>query len=124
VKDLPPKKDLGRNKLAQLPAERGEFCDAISADSVDADLVQGFPLVGVVGGPRYNSRVDRMDACNEVFVDERHLLPEILRADCEERCDWIDMPGDFEHSGWNRRKNALDCFDDAMVERVYRAIRP
>ena len=65
-----------------------------------------------------------MDACNEVFIDERHLLPEILRADRDERCHWINMSRDFEHSSWNRRKNALHCFDDAMVERVYRAIRP
>ena len=116
-------KGLGRNKLAQLPVERRELRDAIGADSVDAELVQGFPLIDVVGGPRNHPSIERMDACNQLFINEADLLPKILRTGCDERSDWIDLPCDFEHSRWNRRKNTFDRFDNPMVERVYCAAR-
>ena len=109
---------MGRNKLAQLPLVCGELRDAIGADAINADPPQGFPVVGVVGRPGNYSRVDRVRARDEVLVDERDLLPQILRSHQKERGHRIDVTRVLQHSGANRRENALDSFDDTVVERV------
>src|SRR5438034_4562148 len=62
-----------------------------------------------------------MNARHQVFVDERHLLPQIPRVGSNERRGRIDVTGIFQNSSWNRRENGVDRFDDAMVESVYRA---
>ena len=49
---------MGRNKIAQLPLECRELGDQIGADSIDTDASEGFPLLGVVRGPRNHARVD------------------------------------------------------------------
>ncbi len=112
---------MGRTKLARLPAPCCELGDAIRANAVHAELVQGFPLVGIVRGPGDDSRVDGMGAHDQLFIDERHLLPEILRPSGEERSHRIDVARNFEHTCSNGWKNPLHSFDNAMVESVHSA---
>jgi hypothetical protein len=60
-----------------------------------------------------------MNARHELFIDERHLLPEVAGSGRNERCEGVDVTRDFQNSSWNRRENAVHCFDDAVVESVY-----
>lgn len=109
---------MGRSKIAHLPVECGELGDAISADAVDADAHQCFPLVGVVSGPGNDPGVDRVRSCNQLFIDERHFLPEILCSARHERRDRIDMTRILQHARSHRRENRFYGFDNAMVEGV------
>jgi len=79
-------------------------------------------VVWVVGSPGNDSRVDGVRARDEILVDERHLLPEILRSNRKERRYRIDVTRVLQHSGPQRRKNALNGLDDSVVKRVYRAV--
>ena len=112
----------GRDKIAQLPRECCELGDAVGADPVDAELPQCFPFVWIVGGPRDDSRTRGVRSSDQVLVDKRNFLPEILRARCGERGDWIDLTGAFEHPRPNRREKTLHVFYDAMIEGVDRAV--
>jgi hypothetical protein len=64
-----------------------------------------------------------MGAGNQLFIDERHLLPEILRSGADERCHRIDVTRHFENARSNGREYPLHGFDNAMVESVHRAPR-
>ena len=112
---------MGRNKLAQVPLVCGELRDAIGTDAIDADSLQSFPVLGVVGRPGNDSRVHGVRAGDEILVDERHLLPQVLRSHREERGHRIDVTRVLQHSGPHCRENALNSLDDAVVERVYGA---
>ena len=112
---------MGRNKVAHLPRVCGELRDAIGADTIDANAPEGFPLFGVVGGPRDYARVDGVRARNEILVDERHLLPQVLRPGGHERSHRVDVTRVLEHTCPQRREDALHRPDDAVVERVHRA---
>lgn len=114
---------MGRNKLAQLQTHCRELGDAIRANAVNADLLKGFPLVWIVGGPGYDSRVDGMGARHKLFIDERHLLPEILRFGSQERCHRIDVTSNLQNTSSNGGENSLHGFDNAMVESVHSARR-
>lgn len=114
---------MGRSKIAHLPVECGELGDAISADAVDADAHQCFPLVGVVRCPGNDPGVDRVRSHNQLFIDERHFLPEILRSTRHERRHRVDVARILQHARSDRRKNRFNGFDNAMVERVDGAAR-
>lgn len=114
---------MGRNKVAQLPLVCGELRDAIGTDAIDADAPEGFPLFDVVGGPGDYARVDGMGARNKLLVDERHLLPQVLRSGGDERGDRVNMPRVLEHASSQRGEDALHRPDDAVIERVHRAGR-
>jgi hypothetical protein len=114
---------MGRNKLAQLQTHCGELGDAIRADAVDADVLEGFPFVRIVGGPGDDSRVDGMGARHQFFIDERHLLPEILCPGSDERCYRIYMTRYLENASSNGGENPLYGFDNAMIESVHSAPR-
>ena len=109
---------MGRSKIAHLPVECRELGDAISADAVDADAPQCFPLVGVVRCPRNDSGADRVRSRHQLFVDERHFLPEILCSTRNERRHGVDVARIFQHARSHRRENRFYGFDNAMVERV------
>ena len=61
---------MRRHKIARLPPVCGELRDAIGANSINPDKSQGFPLIGVVGSPGDDFRVDRVCARDELLVDE------------------------------------------------------
>src|SRR5215216_3804107 len=115
---------MGGNKVAHLPAERGELRDAIGADAVDAELLQGFPLVGVVGCPGDYPGINRVRARDEIFIDEGKLLPEVLRFRGPKRADRIYVTRILQYSGSDGWENTLHCFDNTMIEGVHSTRRP
>lgn len=82
---------MGRNKLAHCPAVRRELSDAVCTDGVDSKVIQRFPLGGLVGRPRYDSRTDRVCSLHNFFVDRIDFLPEIFRGGVGEGSDGIDV---------------------------------
>src|SRR5512132_581002 len=110
---------MGGNKVAHLPAECGELRDAIGADAVDAELLQGFPLAGVVGCPGDDPGINRVGARDEIFVDKRRLLPEVLRLRGPKRADGIYVTRILQYSGSDGWENTLHCFDNTMIESVH-----
>jgi hypothetical protein len=114
---------MWRHKIAHLRLECRELGDAVGADAIDADVSQRLPLIGVVSGPGDDSGVDGVRARNELFIDVRNLLPQILGPSGDERSDRIDVTRDLQHAGSHRWEDALHRFDDAMVERVDGALR-
>lgn len=113
---------MGRNKLASLPAECGELGDVIGADTVGADFPEWPPPLRI-SSPGDHSGADLVCARDEVFVDERNLLPEVLGAGGFERRDGIDVTAHLENAGANGGKDAFDIVNDAVVERMHGAIR-
>lgn len=113
---------MGRNKIAQSRPECRELGDAISANAVDADAFQRFPLIGFVRRPGDDSGADGMHARHEFLVDEGHVLPEILRARASKRNDRIDVTGDLEHAGPQSGEDAFHGFYNAVVERMHGAV--
>ena len=113
---------MGRHKLAQLEAPCRQLGDAIGANPIDADVTQGFPLLHVVGSPCDYSPANRMDALDQLLVDERRFLPKIFGARCHERSSRIDVTRDLQHTGSDRGEYRFYRFDDTVVESVDRAI--
>lgn len=114
---------MGRNKLAQLPAECRELGDAIRADPIYADASQDSPIVRIVGGPRDDFRAGRVCPLDQLLVDERNFLPEIPRSGRHESRHGIDVAAGDQDSSSQGGEDALHRFDDTMVESVDRAVR-
>jgi hypothetical protein len=112
----------GRNKLASLPVECGELGDVIGANTIGADFPERPPPLRI-SSPGDHSGADLVCARDEVFVDERNLLPEILGAGGFERRDRIDVPAYLENAGANGGEDAFDIVNDAVVEGMHGAIR-
>ena len=113
---------MGRNKLASLPAECRELGDVIGANTVDADFPEWPPPLGI-GSPGDHSGADVVCARDEVFVDERNLLPEVLGAGGFERRDRINVTPHLENAGAKGGEDAFDIVNDAVVKGVHGAIR-
>jgi hypothetical protein len=113
---------MGGNKLALMPAECDKLGDVIGADTVGSDIGKRRPPFGV-RGPGDHSRVGRVRASDEIFVDEGHLLPEVLRTGGSERRNRIDVTPDLKHAGANRGEDALHISNDAMIERMNGTVR-
>jgi hypothetical protein len=64
-----------------------------------------------------------VSACDELFVDEVDLLPEILGAGFSECARRIQMPRDFEDPRPDRGEKSFYGFHYAVVEGVDRAVR-
>src|SRR6267154_5681870 len=105
---------MGRNKVAQLETPCRQLRDAIRANTVYAHATEGFPLVSIIGSPGDDSRVDGVCARDEVFIYERCLLPQILRASRDERSHGVDVTRDFQNTGSNRGEQRFDGSDNAM----------
>ena len=101
---------MGRNKVAQLETPRRQLGDAIGANSVHAHPSQGFPLACFIGSPCDDSRIDGVGTFNQIFIYERSLLPQILRASRNKRCYGIDVTRYFQHTGSNRGEQLLRRF--------------
>ena len=112
----------GGNKLAHLPVECGELGDAIRANAVDADALQDSPVIRIVCGPRDALGVGRVRPSDQLLVDERDLLPEILRSGSDEGCHRIDVTAADQHARSQSREDVPHGLDDTMVEGVYGAV--
>ena len=82
---------MGRSKLAHLPAVRCELRNAVGADGVDTEGVQGLPLRSLIGRPRHDSGADRMCSLDNLNVDGLDFLPEILRSRGGKASDRINV---------------------------------
>lgn len=114
---------MGRNKLAHLPAVRRELGDAIGAEAVDSKGIERFPVTRLVGGPRDDSRADRVRSLDDFLVDRIDFLPEVFRGSGGKGSDRIDVPRDLEHARADCREDVFHDLDDAVVERVHGAGR-
>ena len=112
---------LGRNKVAQLPAECGELRDAVGADSIHSEGVQSFPLLGLVRGPRDDPRTNRVRPLDDLFVNRIDFLPEVFRGRSDKRSGRINVTRDLENARSHCRKDRFHDPDDAVIERMNRA---
>jgi len=112
---------MRRNKVASLPVECRELRDVIGTNTVGADFPERPPPLGI-SSPGDHFGADLVCARDEVFVDERNLLPQVLGAGGFERRDRINVTAYLENAGANGGEDAFDIVNDAVVEGVHCAI--
>ena len=113
---------MSGNKLAHLPVECCELGDAIRANAVDADTSQDSPVVRIVRGPRDDPGVGRVRPGDQLLIDERYFLPEILRSGRNQGRHRIDVTAADKHARPQSREDPFYGFHDTMVEGMYSAV--